>query len=167
VELAVAGHAPQFLPQVRVSSVFPMDTGVAKVQKSRWEHGHLATLAEELPGLLWVALKTGKPALIVMAMDLLIPPVALYFLVLAAALGISLAAALVWPVWLPATAVASLAALAFVMAIALTWWRFGRHLLSARELLSTPVYALWKIPVYLAFFLKQRSGWVRTKRVTE
>lgn len=167
VELAVAGHAPQFLPQVRVSSVFPMDTGVAKVQKSRWEHGHLATLAEELPGLLWVALKTGKPALIVMAMDLLIPPVALYFLVLAAALGTSLAAALVWPVWLPAAAVASMAALAFVMAIALTWWRFGRQLLSARELLGTPVYALWKIPVYLAFFLKKRSGWVRTKRVTE
>lgn len=167
VELAVAGHAPQFLPHVRVSSAFPMDSDVAKIQKSRWEHGHLATLAEELPGLLWAAIKTGKPALIVMTMDLLIPPVALYFLVLATALAISLAAAVVWPVWLHAAAVASVTALTFATAIALTWWCFGRHLLSARELLSTPIYALWKIPVYLAFFLQRRSAWVRTKRATE
>ena len=167
VDLAVAGHAPQFLPQVRVSSAFPMDAGVAKVQKSRWEHGHLATLAEELPGLLSAALKTRQPALIVMAMDLLIPPVALYFLVLSMALAVSLAAAMVWPVWQAAAGVACFAALAFFMAIALTWWQFGRHLLSARELLTTPLYALWKIPVYLAFFLKKRSGWVRTKRDSE
>ena len=167
LDLAVAGHAPQFLPQARVSSAFPMDTGVAKVQKSRWEHGHLATLAEELPGLLLTAIKTGKPALIVLAMDLLIPPVALYFLVLAAAWGMSLVAAMVWPVWQLAAVVGSLAALAFFVAIALAWWCFGRQLLSVRELLSTPVYALWKIPVYLAFFLRKRSGWVRTKRVTE
>ena len=162
-----AGHAPEFLPQVRVSSAFPQDTAVARVQKSRWEHGHLATLAEELPGLLLTAIKTGKPALIVLAMDLLIPPVALYFLVLAAAWGMSLVAAMVWPVWQLAAVVGSLAALAFFVAIALAWWCFGRQLLSVRELLSTPVYALWKIPVYLAFFLRKRSGWVRTKRVTE
>ena len=167
LDLAVAGHAPQFLPQVRVSSAFPMDTGVAKTQKSRWEHGSLATMTEELPGLLLLALKTGKPALIVMAMDLLIPPVALYFLLLAAALGLSLVSATVWPVWQLAAVVASIAAVAFIVAIALTWWCFGRHLLSAKELLSTPVYALWKLPVYLAFFLKKRSGWVRTKRLTE
>ena len=167
LDLVVAGHATQFLPQVRVSSAFPMDTGGAKTQKSRWEHGSLAILMEELPGVLWAALKTGKPALLVTAMDLLIPPVALYFLVLAAALGLSLGAAMVWPVWQLAAVVASLAAVAFFAAIALTWWSFGRHLLSAKELLSTPVYALWKLPVYLAFFLKKRSDWVRTKRVTE
>jgi len=167
VDLAVAGHAPQFLPQVRVSSAFPMDVGVAKVQKSRWEHGHLATLAEELPGLLGAALKTGKPALIVMAMDLLIPPVALYFLVLGVALLTSLATAVFWPVLQLASVVATLAALAFLIAIGLTWWCFGRHLLSARELLTTPMYALWKIPVYVAFFLKNRSAWVRTQRASE
>lgn len=167
LDLAIAGHATQFLPQVRVSSAFPMDTGVAKVQKSRWEHGSLAILAEELPGLLWAALKTGKPALIVMAMDLLIPPVALYFLVLGVALLTSFSAAAFWSVWQLAAAVASAAALAFLTAIGLTWWRFGRHLLSARELLTTPMYALWKIPVYLAFFLKNRSAWVRTQRASE
>ena len=167
VDLAVAGHAPQFLPQVRVSSAFPQDTGVAKVQKSRWEHGHLATLTEELPGLLAAAFRTGKPALIVMAMDLLIPPVAFYFLLLGVAELVSLGATLLWSAWLPAAVLLSLSVLAFGLAIGLAWWGFGRHLLSARELLTTPLYALWKLPVYLAYFLKKRSGWVRTKRDSE
>jgi cellulose synthase/poly-beta-1,6-N-acetylglucosamine synthase-like glycosyltransferase len=167
VDLAVAGYAPQFLPQFRVSSAFPQDTGVAKVQKSRWEHGHLATLTEELPGLLGAALRTGKPALIVLAMDLLIPPVAFYFLLLALAELLLLVAAALWPIWMVAAALLSLAVLAFGLAIGLAWWGFGRQLLSARELLTTPLYALWKLPVYLAYFLKKRSGWVRTKRESE
>ena len=167
VDLAVAGHAPQFLPQIRVSSAFPQDTGVAKVQKSRWEHGHLATLTEELPGLLAEAFKSGKPALIVMALDLLIPPVAFYFLLLAVAEFLVVLAAAFWPVWLPAAALLSMSVLAFCLAIGLTWWGFGRHLLSARELMTTPLYALWKLPVYVAYFLKKRSGWVRTKRESE
>jgi cellulose synthase/poly-beta-1,6-N-acetylglucosamine synthase-like glycosyltransferase len=167
VDLAVAGHAPQFLPQIRVSSAFPQDTGVAKVQKSRWEHGHLATLTEELPGLLAAAFKSGTPALIVMALDLLIPPVAFYFLLLAVAECLVVLAAVFWPIWLLAAALLSVSGLGFVVAIGLTWWGFGRHLLSARELMTTPLYALWKLPVYLAYFLKKRSGWVRTKRESE
>lgn len=167
IDLAVAGHAPVFLPHVRVSSAFPVDAGVAKVQKSRWEHGHLATLAAELPGLLAAAIKTRNPALIVMAMDLLIPPVALYFLMLSASLIVSIAAVAVWPVFQLGAMVAGAAAMSLFAAIALTWWRFGRHLLSAQELMTTPLYALWKIPVYVAFFMKKRSAWVRTKRESE
>jgi hypothetical protein len=102
-----------------------------------------------------------------MTMDLLIPPVALYFLVLAIGLLATIAAAVFWPVWQLAALVTSTAAVCMSLAIGLAWFRFGRHLLSARELLSTPLYALWKIPVYLAYFLKKRSGWVRTKRNSE
>jgi cellulose synthase/poly-beta-1,6-N-acetylglucosamine synthase-like glycosyltransferase len=167
VDLAIAGYAPQFLPQVRVSSAFPIDTGVAKVQKSRWEHGHLATLTQELPGLAAAAFRSGSRPLIVMTMDLLIPPVALYFLILAVSTLMGIGAAVLWPVWQLAAVSLGLACVCFFLAIGLTWLRFGRHLLSARELLSTPLYALWKIPVYLAYFLKKRSGWVRTKRDSE
>jgi len=48
IELTKAGHPPQFLPDVRVTSTFVQDTGAARAQKSRWEHGHLATLIDEL-----------------------------------------------------------------------------------------------------------------------
>lgn len=167
IELAVAGRAPHFMPEVRVSSAFSVDTGVAKVQKSRWEHGHLATLTEELPGLLMAALRSGKPSLIVMALDLLIPPVAFYFLLLLLAAPLTLAAAMWWPVWQGAALALTAAVLAFFLAIGLAWFFFGRQLLSARELMSTPLYALWKLPVYVAYFLKKKSGWVRTKRDAE
>jgi cellulose synthase/poly-beta-1,6-N-acetylglucosamine synthase-like glycosyltransferase len=167
VEMAIAGHAPRFLPDVRVSSAFPDDTGVAKVQKSRWEHGHLATLMEELPALLKVALTRRDPALWVLAMDLLIPPVAFYFLLLGGVLALSVIAAWLWPVFGVMAGMVGVAALCFALAIGLAWFFFGRHLLSARELLTTPLYALWKVPVYVAFFLKKRSGWVRTKRDSE
>jgi hypothetical protein len=97
----------------------------------------------------------------------LVPPVALYFLVLAVTLVASVVAASLWPVWQFAAFMAGAAALCFCLSIGLAWLGFGRHLLSVRELMSTPLYALWKIPVYLAYFLKKRSGWVRTKRDSE
>ncbi len=167
IEMAMVGAAPQFLPDLLVSSVFPLDTDAAKVQKTRWEHGHLATLTEDLPGLLLSALKTRNPALIVMAMDLLIPPVAFYFLLLFGVLAVLVVATVFWPVWALAAWLLAIAALCFGLAIGLAWFRYGRDLLSARELLSTPLYALWKLPIYVAYLLKKRSGWVRTKRDSE
>jgi hypothetical protein len=104
------------------------------------------------------------PALAVLAMDLMIPPVAFYFLLLAAVLAAGLLAAWLWPVFHALAALAALGALCFVLAIGLGWFHFGRGILKARELLQLPFYALWKIPVYLAFFVGRRSGWVRTKR---
>jgi hypothetical protein len=164
VELTRAGHAPRFLVAARVSSAFVENTGTVRTQKMRWEHGHLATLREELPGLLRAAIVRRDPALVVLAMDLMIPPVALYFLSLGAVLALTLVGAFFWPVLQPMAALAALAALVFGVAIGLGWWVFGRHLLGARELLALPLYALWKLPVYLAYFAGRRSGWVRTRR---
>ena len=164
VELTKAGFAPRFLPDVSVTSTFVQDTGVARTQKSRWEHGHLATLIEELPGLLRAAVTRRDRALAALAMDLMIPPVALYFLMLAGLVAVTAVAAWFWPAFVPAASLAAAGALAFALAIGLGWFHFGRTLLSARELLELPLYALWKIPVYVAFAVGKRSGWVRTKR---
>lgn len=164
IELTRAGYAPRFLVDVRVSSEFVTDTGVARVQKSRWEHGHLATITEELPGLLRSALRTLDPGLIVLAMDLMIPPVAFYFLVMFGVLAVMVVMAWLWPVFFAAAVLSAFGTACFVLAVGLAWFFFGRHLLSARELLTTPLYAFWKLPVYVAYFLKKRSGWVRTKR---
>jgi hypothetical protein len=117
--------------------------------------------------MLALAARSGRRALWVLALDLLIPPLALYVLVLAAALPMFVAASLVWPVFGPAAWVVVLAAWALALAVGLSWWRYGRHLLSARELLVTPLYALWKLPVYLAYAMHRRSGWVRTRRKSE
>ena len=55
-------------------------------------------------------------------------------------------------------------ALALALAIALGWWNHARQLLSLRELLTVPLYAAWKLPVYVSYFLKRKSGWTRTAR---
>ena len=164
VELTKAGFAPQFMTQARVTSAFVQDVGMARIQKSRWEHGHLATLLEELPGLVRAAIARRDPALAVLAMDLMIPPIAFYFLLVGGLVATTACAAWQWPVFRAAAGVAVGGALAFALAVGLAWFRFGRQLLSARELLGLPLYALWKVPVYVAFFVGRRSGWTRTKR---
>jgi cellulose synthase/poly-beta-1,6-N-acetylglucosamine synthase-like glycosyltransferase len=167
VDVAMAGHPAQFYLDAEVSSAFPEDTEVARVQKSRWEHGHLTTLTEELPRMLLAAVRSGRVSLLVLALDLLIPPIALYVLTLGSALVLASLAALFWPPFVAAASVLLIAALAVLTAVGLAWWRYGRRLLSAVELLTTPLYAVWKLPVYLAYALKRRSGWVRTKRKSE
>ena len=167
VDMAMAGYPAEFYFGAKVSSLFPEDVAIARTQKSRWEHGHLATLTEELPRLLAAALRKGSWALFVLSLDLLIPPVALYALILTAALMLTGMAGIIWNGLLPAIFVLSAAGVALCMAVGLAWFRYGRQLLSVRELLVTPLYAIWKLPVYLAYALRKRSGWVRTKRKLE
>lgn len=164
VDLALAGHVTRFVAEAEVASAFPEQSADAHTQKARWEHGHLATLGEHLPRLLASAWRQRRWSLLVLALDLMIPPLALYTLVLCAAWAASVAAALLWPVWQPAAALASVGALALLVSVVLAWWCHGRHLLQARELLTAPAYALWKLPIYLAYALKKRSGWVRAAR---
>jgi cellulose synthase/poly-beta-1,6-N-acetylglucosamine synthase-like glycosyltransferase len=164
VEMAKAGLAPHFLETVEVSSAFVTNSSVARVQKSRWEHGHLATMSEELPQLLRAAWQQRSKALTVMSLDLLIPPLALYFMVLVGVTALVLGLSAWSKVAQPAAVFALWSAGVFGSSVLLAWWRFGRHLLSGGELLTAPLYAAWKLPVYLAYALKKRSGWVRTKR---
>ncbi|WP_027475650.1 glycosyltransferase family 2 protein [Curvibacter gracilis] len=164
ISLAIAGHTPRFLPGVRVTSDFPLQSEVAKAQKTRWEHGHLKVLREDLPRLAKVVFRTWRLDLLVLMLDLMIPPVALYALVLSVSLALSAVAAWLWPVLGGAALLLAVAALSLFLAIGITWVRHGRELLSARELLIMPLYVLGKIPIYLAYLIGRRSGWVKTKR---
>lgn len=164
IDLALAGHPTQFFPGAQVTSFFPTDSAVARAQKSRWEHGHLETLTQELPRLLGTALYTGRVSLWALALDLLIPPLALYFLILVVIVPVGVFSGIFIPMYQLLAAITCGAALAFAVAIGLAWQRYAKHLLSLRELISAPIYALWKIPVYLAYAVRKRSAWVRTRR---
>ena len=167
VELARKGYPPQFLACAKVGSVFLSEAQDVQQQKARWEHGHLATVTEQLPRLIASAIAQRSLALTFLALDLLTPPVSLYLMSL---LGFCVVAALlawVFPVFGPMATVLEASFACFAVSILLAWFFFARHLLSARELITTPLYALWKFPIYLAFFLKKRSGWVRARRKGE
>jgi hypothetical protein len=49
-------------------------------------------------------------------------------------------------------------------AVLAAWARFGRAILSGRELAYAPVYALVKIPLYLKFLVRRQVQWVRSER---
>ncbi len=164
IELTLQGSAPRFLSTAHTYSPFMEESSVIKGQKSRWEHGHMAVIGEELPKLLWQAIRHRQAALIVLAMDLMIPPLALYFMLLGTLVFISGPAAYFLAPAKPMAWIAMFGFAALSLSVFIAWSVYGRHLLSLRELLTTPLYALWKLPVYIAFSMKKRSGWKRTDR---
>lgn len=166
LDLALVGRAPLFCPQALVSSTFPTSDSGTESQRTRWEHGHLSMIAAEAPRLLWRGLTRGSLQSIAMALDLSVPPVALLCLL---TIGVSGAAALLalfttayTPLWLALLALGSLGA-----AVLLAWARYGRAILSGRDLLSAVVYILRKIPLYLRFLVNRQVEWVRSKRDNE
>jgi cellulose synthase/poly-beta-1,6-N-acetylglucosamine synthase-like glycosyltransferase len=164
VDLAIAGRPTQFLATAHVTSVFPLDAAVARTQKTRWEHGHLQTLAQELPRLLNAFVRRPRAATLVLAMDLVIPPLALYFVAVAISQPLFLLGYGSGFVPAAAALLALSSAMALALAITLAWLRYARQLLSLHELLTVPLYAAWKLPVYVAYFLNRKSGWTRTAR---
>jgi cellulose synthase/poly-beta-1,6-N-acetylglucosamine synthase-like glycosyltransferase len=135
-------------------------------QRRRWEHGFLTNASRHgLPLLLEGAARRSRH-LAVLGAHMLVPPLALLFLVAFAALlpaGVLVA-------WNGNSVPAMLLLGALVCGIvttALAWHREGRLTLSARTLIRAPLYILWKLPLYLGFFSARQTEWNRTRRLNE
>lgn len=163
IELALQGTPPLFLPEARVTSEFPSSDTVAKGQRTRWEHGHLSMILSEAPRLIGRALVAGDLRALGLALDLVVPPLALLALLLVSMLGVSALAMLpgvsIMPLCLSATAV-----LVFALSVAVAWAGWGRSVLSFSDLVAVPFYVLGKIPLYLKFWTRRQKEWVRTDR---
>lgn len=163
VELARAGHPPMACPGVRVWSRLPGADAGRRSQRTRWEHGHLASIARFAPGLLWDGLRRGRPGLIALALELSVPPVSLLVMlaagVCALAVGVAIAGGAWWPLWVASGALGCVGA-----GFALGWLRFGRAVLPLRGMLGVPAYALGKVPIYLRAITARQSAWIRTPR---
>jgi cellulose synthase/poly-beta-1,6-N-acetylglucosamine synthase-like glycosyltransferase len=163
VDLALNGHVPRFEPNALVTSRFPDSTDGAKSQRARWEHGHMATLLHAGPQLLRAGLMRGRVSLLAMGLDLMVPPLALLLMLVMGLLVLDVALWLLLGWQAPLIVGAVLLGL-FAGAVLLAWARFGAGTITGRELLTAPIYALRKIPLYLAFFIKRQTEWVRAKR---
>lgn len=163
IDFAAAGVPPLFCPSALVTSEFPQHGAATTSQRTRWEHGHLRLLLRAGPALLWQALRRASAALLAMALDLVVPPIALLVVVLglctAAAVGVGFASAR-WG----AAAVALGATALLVVSLAAAWWRFGRSVLSVRDIAALPAYIVAKLPIYGAFLRSRQVDWVRTRR---
>jgi cellulose synthase/poly-beta-1,6-N-acetylglucosamine synthase-like glycosyltransferase len=169
VELARAGTPPKFCPEALVTSFFPTGAEGLQTQRTRWEHGHLSVIVAEVPRLLYQAITTVNGQLFAMVLDLCVPPLALLTLMVvsvmvvscAVLIGTSLTSALL-PFALSSLAVGFLA-----FAVLLAWWRFGRGVISLKQLCSVPAYVMAKVSLYFYFLVKRQASWVRSKREGE
>src|SRR5262249_61035655 len=119
-----------------------------QVQRTRWEHGHLAMIYEYVPYLLWNACKKRRPSLLVVALDLSIPPLGLFALIMIAltcgGVLVTLGGFSAWSVVVTGSTLPI-----FGMAVLLAWDRHRRKIVSRRELLSAPPLPLSTIPLTL------------------
>ena len=118
-----------------------------------------------LPQLLSQAIVQRRLDLGIMALDLAIPPLSLFIVIWVAIAAITLGISWVLQVWTPIVLTGG-AGIALFIAISLAWLRFGRQELPIRSLLLSPIYILWKIPLYLGFLIRPQSQWIRTDRDT-
>jgi cellulose synthase/poly-beta-1,6-N-acetylglucosamine synthase-like glycosyltransferase len=163
VALARAGSAPRFDAGATIWTA-PATAGATVAQRTRWEHGFVATARRVSGPLVAEGLRRGRPGLAWLGLHVAVPPLALLLGLDAAALGLI---ALLWA--LGASALPLALGLVLVGAVGLgvvaAWARHGRAQVSAGDLARAPLYLLWKLPIYLKLV---RGGaetrWVRTER---
>src|SRR5207248_10378077 len=113
LDLAETGKAPYFFPFVKVTSVFPTTAKGTDSQRQRWVQGHLATIGK-FPRLLAVGLMRGDLNVLVLALDLLVPPLSLLALLIVAATVLTSSVTLLGGPWLP-TAIAGGNVVGFIL----------------------------------------------------
>jgi cellulose synthase/poly-beta-1,6-N-acetylglucosamine synthase-like glycosyltransferase len=167
LDLAIAGWPASLCEEARILGRLPLDAQAAKTQRTRWEHGQIATSLTQSPRLVWAGLTKGKPALLALAMDLAVPPLSLLALLIAGVIVVSAALAIFGRVsWGPVEMlVGGIVALFISLSIACA--KFGRISLPLMTLLYLPKYILWKAPIYFGFLWHRQTEWIRTSRPGE
>jgi len=163
IDLTLAGHPSRYCEQALVTSEFPVSLEGQASQRTRWEHGHIATILEQAPKLLRHGLRNANLPMIGMALDLCIPPLSSLVLMCGAWTLIVLAFGFLTQHWAPVGPVLA-GMITMMVGFFLAWHRHGRQVVSAHELWSIPRYVGRKLPIYLGFFTKRQVAWVRTRR---
>jgi len=169
IDLAIAGFPPCHYPSACVLSEPPNADRARVTQRTRWEQGHLRSIASHAPRLVRTCVR--RPRLAVLALELCVPPLSsLVLLLVGGAVLLAmlwLIPGLIWQGW--SLSVLPLAAILGTLAIAsgsllVAWAVRGRGILSAGDLLAIPWYALGKLPIYLHLLRGGERTWVRTER---
>lgn len=163
VDLAKAGHPPVLALDALVTSTFPVSKAGAQAQRTRWEHGTLGMLLHDVPRMLLMGLLGQGRGVLALAVDMLVPPLALLAVMLLAVFGGTLA----WSLFAGhslALMVMAVELVLFFVAVTLAWWTFGRDIVSPAQVPALFGYVMSKFPIYAQFLVKRQMEWVRSKR---
>lgn len=163
LDLAILGKAPILYPAVTVLAPIPPCEADAKTQRTRWEHGHLQMIARYCPQLISAAILQRRLDLLVLALDLSVPPLALLLMLWLTVSSVLTLISIASGLWL-STLICYSGGLALLIAVFSAWVKFAQSDISLKTLLSVPAYMLWKIPVYLQFIKSPETEWIRTNR---
>jgi cellulose synthase/poly-beta-1,6-N-acetylglucosamine synthase-like glycosyltransferase len=163
IDCAINGFPSVFCPDAVVYSDFPEQSAAELSQRTRWEHGHLQTIFQQLPLLIKASWHQKNWRLFALALDIGVPPLSL--LVLIALSGLfALSALLLVTETATAFFILVLSFSYFAAMLAIVWWRYGQDYLSAKELSGIPLYVISKLSIYIAFIFKRQKEWIRTDR---
>lgn len=166
LNLARNGHPPKFCMEAIVESLFPTtEEGMVK-QRQRWEHGSLSMLLNRSVRLCFAAARRLNFPLLVLGLDLMVPPLAVH------AAAILLATAACGVLYLfgasgLAIALAMLGGSLFAASLLLSWAGFGRTVLPARQFHRLLPYLLAKLKIYKGFSARNPGEWLRSDRTKE
>lgn len=163
LDLAMVGYPPMFCPNANVLGGLPQQRQAAASQRTRWEHGHLQTLSTYVPVLLKASIQQKRFDLLMMALDLAVPPLSLLIILWLVLVISAFLAGILGASWMPFILLA-IAGFFLLTSIFGAWFKFGRTDLSLLTLSAIPLYLFWKIPLYLKFLFQPQSRWVRTER---
>jgi cellulose synthase/poly-beta-1,6-N-acetylglucosamine synthase-like glycosyltransferase len=142
------------------------DTG-ARAQRDRWQHGRRALRRRYVTPLLRACLRRQDRVPLELAMDLLVPPLALLACVIAAGLAVAVGLRVLGEAGRLAITGWGLAATGLLIYVARGWSLAGLGGRGVLDLLWVPVFVLWKGVVLLTPSRASRGEWVRTRRAIQ
>jgi cellulose synthase/poly-beta-1,6-N-acetylglucosamine synthase-like glycosyltransferase len=163
IDFALAGFPPQFISTAHVHSDLPVSNGGQLAQRRRWEHGFLQTALNQSPALLLQALRRRAWPLMMLGLDLTVPPLALLSVGLLVGWLVALAVWLIGCGVMPLVLM-TLSGCSFATATLLGWAIHCRDLAPAGLLLQIPNYFPAKLSLYAEFLTRRERRWVRTER---
>jgi cellulose synthase/poly-beta-1,6-N-acetylglucosamine synthase-like glycosyltransferase len=163
LELATAGHPPMFCPSAVVTSTFPTSAQGARMQRHRWEQGHIGLILTQSPALFFSAVRGCNKDLLALALDLSVPPITLLATLLTATVLVAIIAAFANSSYPFAISLVSF--LLMVAAIILAWFKYARDILPSKSFVLIGGYFLGKLKLCRAVTFGARiSRWIRTDR---
>jgi cellulose synthase/poly-beta-1,6-N-acetylglucosamine synthase-like glycosyltransferase len=163
IDFALQGAAPIYVPESLVTGRL-MQSSHAASQRSRWEHGHIEVILTQVPRLLWTALAKRRWDLLILGLDLMIPPLSLFILLWLSLIGVHIGAYIGGLITSNMILLAMGAGLPIILSIAIGWLKFGQDLLPLKAWTGLPHYLLWKIPIYAKFVTQPQTRWLKTER---
>jgi cellulose synthase/poly-beta-1,6-N-acetylglucosamine synthase-like glycosyltransferase len=164
LDLAVLGKPAQFFPFVIGTSDFPVTAKGTDSQRQRWVQGHIGLIVATVPRLVFQSLKGRNLDLLVLTLDLLVPPLSLLGLLI---VGVFVLACLTTLLGSPSAAIeiAAMNLMVFTIAVLFAWLKFGRDVLPARGFLKIGPLIFQKLRLYGQMLLGRGAAqWVRTDR---